>query len=163
MRIIKDEINRASKILADPENLCRHWFIELRRAAQNILYPTIPLNPEVRGKSHWEHIQIAHVRVKKSSESGSGSGSRSRSGTSACGRENPPWAPGGQGKGHNRGPSSGLSSLSVHDASGSSEFPYTGAFYNSVFPCIVDWKIIAGDGNCGFRILSYFLYDNENQ
>ncbi|KAI5678927.1 hypothetical protein M9H77_09877 [Catharanthus roseus] len=166
LRIIKEEIKRASNILADPENLCRHWvrtsyilpcscelfkryqifiplkledfhifwrsleinglsriggqqshdesdlqkqllnfigilqefstqppyeFMELRRATQNILHHIIPLNPEdsvfeaphtvitkgrhkidspKRDKSHWEHIQIAHARMKKSSEFG---------------------------------------------------------------------------------------------
>ncbi|KAI5682918.1 hypothetical protein M9H77_04146 [Catharanthus roseus] len=39
----------------------------------------------------------------------------------------------------------------------------SGAFYNFVYPYIVDWKNVAEVGNYGFRVLSYFLYSNENQ
>ncbi|KAI5671563.1 hypothetical protein M9H77_11927 [Catharanthus roseus] len=39
----------------------------------------------------------------------------------------------------------------------------SGAFYNFVYPCIVDWKNVVGDGNCGFMVLSYFLHDDGNQ
>ncbi|KAI5667736.1 hypothetical protein M9H77_17589 [Catharanthus roseus] len=69
----------------------------------------------------------------------------------------------GSGRGCSKGPSSGLSSLLVQDMPGSREFPYTGAFYNFVYTCIVDGKNVAGDGKCGFRVLSYLLYDDENQ
>ncbi|KAI5650479.1 hypothetical protein M9H77_36484 [Catharanthus roseus] len=37
------------------------------------------------------------------------------------------------------------------------------AFYNFIYPCIADWKNEKGDGNCGFRVLSYLLYEDENQ
>ncbi|KAI5671830.1 hypothetical protein M9H77_12194 [Catharanthus roseus] len=98
--------NEENNILSNVEFSTRppSEFMELRRAAQNILHHVIPLNSEGpvsrappmvinkgrrktdstrRDKSHWEHIQIVHARMKKSSEFGSGSGSGSGPGTSS--------------------------------------------------------------------------------
>lgn len=87
---------------------------------------------------------------------------KNSSGSGSCEKERLPRIPGGRGRGCSRVRSSGLSFVSVEEESVSREFPFSSAFYRYVHPLIENWMNVMGDGNCGFRVLSYFLYSNEH-
>ncbi|KAI5658697.1 hypothetical protein M9H77_27490 [Catharanthus roseus] len=111
-------------------------------------------------------MSIAHQKIQKSSGSvsvsgiGSGSlpGSGSRSGSRRRGRL--PRAPRERGRGCDRGRSS-LSAL-IH-ASPCSTFPYTNAFSAFIYPFISNWKNVIGDENCGYRVVTDFVFGDEHQ
>ncbi|KAI5673748.1 hypothetical protein M9H77_14112 [Catharanthus roseus] len=98
------------------------------RLAKGVLNPVLPEDPGVtltsppevvvtkgqkkknstkRGKSHWEHVSIAHRKIQKSSGSGFGTGSgscpSSGSGSGSRGRGRPLRAPRERGRGCDRG------------------------------------------------------------
>ncbi|KAI5659475.1 hypothetical protein M9H77_28268 [Catharanthus roseus] len=115
-----------------------------------------------KDKSHWEYVSIAHRKIGKSrgSSSGSGSGSGSGSNPSPRGRGRPPRS----GRSRGRGRSSGRSSLStvVSPDSQSMPFFFKNAFPGFMYQFIQNWKNVVGDGNCGFRVVSNFLFGDEN-
>ncbi|KAI5656970.1 hypothetical protein M9H77_25763 [Catharanthus roseus] len=119
-------------------------------------------NSTKRDKSHWEYVSIAHRKIGKSSGSGSGSSSSSSSGSnpSPRGRGRPPHSSRDRG----RGRSSGRSSLSsvVNPDSPSVPFPFNNAFPGFMYEFIRNWKNMGGDVNCGFRVVSNFLFGDEN-
>ncbi|KAI5671718.1 hypothetical protein M9H77_12082 [Catharanthus roseus] len=90
-------------------------------------------------KSHWEYVSITHRKIEKSSGSSSGSGSSSSSGSnpSPRGRGRPPDSP-------------------------PVPFPFNNAFPGFMYQFIKNWKNVVGDGNCGFRVVSNFLFRDEN-
>ncbi|KAI5681423.1 hypothetical protein M9H77_02651 [Catharanthus roseus] len=128
---------------------------EVRRLIKGVIHPMLPDDPSQplsnppetavtkgrrktnstkRDKSHWEYVSIAYRKIGKSRGSGSGSSISLGSGSnpSPRGRGRPPRS----GRSRGRGRSSGRSSLSTVNA--------------------------AGDGNCGFRVVSNFLFGDEN-
>ncbi|KAI5680910.1 hypothetical protein M9H77_02137 [Catharanthus roseus] len=121
-------------------------------------------NSTKRDKSHWEYISIAHRKIGKSS----GSGSRSRSslgsgsGPSPRGRGRLPRSSRGRGRG--RGRNSDRSSLSSvvnrmrHQRHSSS----TQCIFGFIYEFILNRKNVVGDGNCEFRVVSNFLFGDEN-
>ncbi|KAI5658930.1 hypothetical protein M9H77_27723 [Catharanthus roseus] len=119
-------------------------------------------NSTKRDKSHWEYVSIAHKKIGKSSSScsGSGSGSGFGSNPSPRGKGRPPR--GGRSRG--RGRSSGRSSLStvVSPDSPPMPFPFKNAFPGFTYQFIQNWKNIVRDGNCGFRVVSNFLFGDKN-
>ncbi|KAI5664378.1 hypothetical protein M9H77_23701 [Catharanthus roseus] len=120
------------------------------------------INSTKRDKSHWEYVSFAHRKIGKSSGSvsGSGSGSSSGSNSSPRGRGRPPRS----GRSRGRGRSSGRSSLSivVSPDSPSVPFPFKNEFLGFMYQFIQNWKNVVGDGNCGFRVVSNFLFGDEN-
>ncbi|KAI5656938.1 hypothetical protein M9H77_25731 [Catharanthus roseus] len=94
---------------------------------------------------------ISNVR-----EVSSGSGSN----PSPRGRGRPPRS----GRSRGRGCSSGRSSLStvVSPDSPPMPFPFKNAFPGFTYQFIQNWKNVAGDGNCGFKVVSNFLFGDEN-
>ncbi|KAI5649533.1 hypothetical protein M9H77_35538 [Catharanthus roseus] len=156
---------------------------EVRRLIKGVISPVLPedhcqplttpsetaitrgrrkTNSTKRDKSHWEYVSVAHRKIEKSSgsSSGSGSGSGSGFGPSPRGRGRLPH----RGRGRGRGPNSGRSSLScvVNPNAPSTPFPFNNAFLGSIYECILNWKNVVGDGNCGFRAVSNFLFGDEN-
>ncbi|KAI5664573.1 hypothetical protein M9H77_23896 [Catharanthus roseus] len=119
-------------------------------------------NSTKRDKSHWEYVSIAHTKIGKSNGSGSGSGSSSGSGSNSSprGRGRPPLS--GRSKG--RGRSSGRSSLSIvlNPDSLPVPFPFKNTFPRFMYQFIQNWNNVVGDGNCGFRVVSNFLFGDEN-
>ncbi|KAI5683492.1 hypothetical protein M9H77_04720 [Catharanthus roseus] len=115
-----------------------------------------------RDKSHWEYVSIAHRKIGKSNSSGSGSSSCSgfESNPSPRGRGRPPRS----GRSRGRGRSSGRSSLSTVVSSDSPPvpFPFKNAFTGCMYQFIQNWNNVVGDGNCGFRVVSNFLFGDEN-
>ncbi|KAI5647998.1 hypothetical protein M9H77_34003 [Catharanthus roseus] len=107
-----------------------------------------------RDKSHWEYVSIARKKIEKSSGSGSGSNPSPR------GRGRPPRSS----RSRRRGRSSGRSSLSIVISPDSPPvpFPFKNAFPGFTYQFIQNWKNVAGDGNCGFRVVSNFLFGDEN-
>ncbi|KAI5654725.1 hypothetical protein M9H77_31912 [Catharanthus roseus] len=92
-------------------------------------------NPTKRDKSHWEYVSIAHRKKGKSSGLGfrSDSGSGSGSNSSPRGRDKPPLS-----------------------------FPFNNAFSGFMCEFIQKWKNVVGEGNCRFRVVSNFLFGDEN-
>ncbi|KAI5648930.1 hypothetical protein M9H77_34935 [Catharanthus roseus] len=145
---------------------------EVRRLIKDVIHPVLPdtavtkgrqkTNSTKRDKSHWEYVSIAHRKIGKSSGSGSGFGSGSGSGSnpSPSGRDRPPRS----GRSRGRGRSSGRSSLSTVVSPDSSPvpFPFKNAFPGFMYQFIQKWKNVVGDGNCGFRVVSNFLFGDEN-
>ncbi|KAI5667406.1 hypothetical protein M9H77_17259 [Catharanthus roseus] len=156
---------------------------EVRRLIKGVIYPMLPDDPcqplstppeaavtkgrrktnsTKKDKSHWEYVSIAHRKIGKSIGSGSRSGSGSGSGSnpSSRGRGRPPRS----GRGRGRGRSSGRSSLSsvVNLDSPSVSFPFNNAFRRFMYGFIQNWKNVVGDGNCEFRVVSNFLFGDEN-
>ncbi|KAI5671218.1 hypothetical protein M9H77_11582 [Catharanthus roseus] len=145
---------------------------ECRRLMKRILCPVLPEDPYAlltsppehtitkgrretnstkRDKSYWKHISIAHRKIGKSSGSGSGSNSR--------GRGRLLWVPRGRG----RGRSSRRNSLSsIVNPCTPVTFPYIDAFPRFTYEFIHSWKNVVGDGNCGFRVVTNFLFGDEN-
>ncbi|KAI5674258.1 hypothetical protein M9H77_14622 [Catharanthus roseus] len=119
-------------------------------------------NSTKRDKSHWEYVSIAHRKIEKSCGSGSRSGSGSGSGSNPSPRRRgrPPCS----GRSRGRGPSSGRSSSStiVSPDSPPVPFPFKNAFPVFMYQFIQNWKTVVGDGNCGFKIVSNFLFGDEN-
>ncbi|KAI5654349.1 hypothetical protein M9H77_31536 [Catharanthus roseus] len=118
------------------------------------------MNSTKRDKSHWKYVSIAHRKIGKSSGSSSGSGSGSGSNLSPRGRGRPPRSS----RGRSRGCSSGRSSLStvVSPDSPPMSFSFNNAFPGFTYQFIQNWKNVVGDGNCGFRVVSNFLFGDEN-
>ncbi|KAI5658921.1 hypothetical protein M9H77_27714 [Catharanthus roseus] len=149
---------------------------ELRKARQMVEEPGTIVNPPEtavtkgrrktnstkRDKSHWEYISIAHRKIGKSSGSSSGSGSGSGSGSNHSPRGR--GRPSRSGRSRGRGRSSGRSSLStvVSPDSPPLPFPFKNAFPVFMYQFIENWKNVVGDGNCGFRVVSNFLFGDEN-
>ncbi|KAI5667699.1 hypothetical protein M9H77_17552 [Catharanthus roseus] len=81
--------------------------------------------------------------------------------TKALLRGRPPRAPRGKG---GRGCSPGRSSLSsVIDPTPCSTCPYTDAFPTFIYPLIENWNNVIGDGNCGYRVVTDFVFGDEHQ
>ncbi|KAI5668789.1 hypothetical protein M9H77_18642 [Catharanthus roseus] len=156
---------------------------EVRRLIKGVIHPVLPddlcqplltppettitkgrwkMNSTKRDKSHWEYVSISHRKIGKSRGSGSefGSGSGSGSNHSPRGRGRPPRSVRSRG----RGRSSGRSSLStiVSPDSPTVPFPFKNAFPGFMYQFIQNWKNVVGDGNCGFRIVSNFLFRDKN-
>ncbi|KAI5669376.1 hypothetical protein M9H77_19229 [Catharanthus roseus] len=156
---------------------------EVRRLIKGIIHPTLPDDPcqplstpsetavtkgrrktnsTKRDKSHWEYVSIAHRKIGKSSGLGSGSSSGSGSGSnpSPRGRGRPPRS----GRSSGRGRSSSRSSLSTVVCPNSPPVPFSfkNAFPGFMYQFIRNWKNVVGDGNCGFRVVSNFLFGDEN-
>ncbi|KAI5682029.1 hypothetical protein M9H77_03257 [Catharanthus roseus] len=129
---------------------------EVRRVIKGVIH--------LVDKFHWKYVSIAHKKIGESSVSGSGSGSDSGSGSgsnpSPHGRGRPPRSD----RGRRRGRSSGRSSLSSVVSSDSPPvlFPFNNAFPRFMYQFIQNWKNVVGDGNCGFRVVSNFLFGNKN-
>ncbi|KAI5650135.1 hypothetical protein M9H77_36140 [Catharanthus roseus] len=108
--------------------------------------------------------KISMSPISKSRGSSSGSGNGSGSGSGSCpiprGRSRPPRSGRGRGRGRNSGRSS-VSSVVNPDAP-SMPFPFNNAFPGFIYEFILNWKNVSGDGNCGFRIVSNFLFRDEN-
>ncbi|KAI5681920.1 hypothetical protein M9H77_03148 [Catharanthus roseus] len=122
---------------------------EMRRLAKGVLNPVLPKD-----------------RIQKSSGSVSSSGTGSESlsgsgfGSGSHGRGRPPRAPRERGRGRD----SGRSNLSTEKhASPCSTFPYTNAFPAFIYPFISNWMNVIGDGNCGYRVVAYFVFGDEHQ
>ncbi|KAI5652407.1 hypothetical protein M9H77_29594 [Catharanthus roseus] len=116
-------------------------------------------NSTKRDKSYWEHVSIAHRKIRKSSGSGlaSGSGSDSGSGSISRGRGRPPRVPRGRG----RGCSSGRSSLSsVVNTCIPVTFPYIDTFSRFIYEFIHNWKNVVGDGIGSTTVVP--LYSNSH-
>ncbi|KAI5675619.1 hypothetical protein M9H77_06569 [Catharanthus roseus] len=149
---------------------------ELKKTRQMVEEPDTAINPSEaavtkgrrkanstkRDKSHWEYVSIAHRKIGKSSDSSSGSGSGSGSGSDSNprGRGRPLCSSRSRG----RVRSSGRSSLStvVSPDSPLVPFPFKNAFPMFMCQFIQNWKNVVGDGNCGFRVVSNFLFGDEN-
>ncbi|KAI5663523.1 hypothetical protein M9H77_22846 [Catharanthus roseus] len=118
------------------------------------------------GKERTFCVEVVAINVSrkigKSSGSGSGSSSDSSSGfnPSPRGRGRPPR----NGRGRGRGPSNGRSSLSsvVSPNSLPVPFPFNNAFPGFMYQFIQNWRNVVRDGNCGFRVVSNFLFGDEN-
>ncbi|KAI5650614.1 hypothetical protein M9H77_36619 [Catharanthus roseus] len=91
-----------------------------------------------RDKSQWEYVSVAYRKI----ENGSGSGY----GPSPRGRGRPPRSSRGRGRGH----------------APSTPFPSNNAFLGFIYEFILNWNNVVGDGNCGFRVVSNFLFWDEN-
>ncbi|KAI5675696.1 hypothetical protein M9H77_06646 [Catharanthus roseus] len=119
-------------------------------------------NSTKRDKSHWEYVSIAHRKIGKSSGSSSGSGSGSGLGSnpSLHGRGRPSRS----GRSRGRGRSSGRSRLSTVVSPDSPPVPFffKKAFSGFTYQFIQNWNNVIGDGNCGFRIVSNFLFGDKN-
>ncbi|KAI5666018.1 hypothetical protein M9H77_15871 [Catharanthus roseus] len=103
--------------------------------------------------------QMVEEPGRKSNDLGFGSGNGSGSNPSPRGRGRPPRS----GRGRGRGRSSGRSSLlSVNPDSLSVPFPFNNAFPGFMYKFIQNWKNMVGDGNCGFRVVSNFLFGDED-
>ncbi|KAI5669306.1 hypothetical protein M9H77_19159 [Catharanthus roseus] len=156
---------------------------EVRRLIKGVIHPVLPDDPcqplstppEIavtkgrrktnstkRDKSHWEYVSIAYKKIGNSSGSGSGSGSSSGFGSNPSPRRRDRPPRGGRGRGRRR--SSGRSSLStvVSPDSPPVPFPFKNAFPGFTYQFIQNWKNVVGDGNCGFRVVSNFLFGDEN-
>ncbi|KAI5659039.1 hypothetical protein M9H77_27832 [Catharanthus roseus] len=98
-------------------------------------------------------------KIGKSNGSGSAS-SGSDSNPSPRGKGRSPRSSRSRG----RGCSSGRSSLStvVSPDSPPVPFPFKNAFLGFMYQFIQNWKNVVGDGNCGFRVVSNFLFGDEN-
>ncbi|KAI5649673.1 hypothetical protein M9H77_35678 [Catharanthus roseus] len=107
-----------------------------------------------------DELKKARQMVEEPSSSGSGSGSGSGSNPSPHGRGLPPRS----GKSKGRGRSSDRLSLStgVSPDSLPVPFPFKNAFPGFMYQFIQNWKNVVGDGNCGFRVVSNFLFGDEN-
>ncbi|KAI5674470.1 hypothetical protein M9H77_14834 [Catharanthus roseus] len=119
-------------------------------------------NSTKRDKSHWEYVSIAHRKIEKSSGSGSTSDSGSGFGSNPSPRGRGRLSRSGRSRG--RGRSSGRSSLStvVSPDSPPVPFPFKNAFPGFTYQFIQNWKNVVGDGNCSFRVVSNFLFGDEN-
>ncbi|KAI5676604.1 hypothetical protein M9H77_07554 [Catharanthus roseus] len=119
-------------------------------------------NSRKRDKFHLEYVSITDRKIGKSSGSGSGSGSSLGSGSSPSPRER--GRPPRSGKGRDRGRNSCRSSLSsvVNLDAPSTPFQFNNAFPGFMYDFIQNWKNVVGDGNCGFRVVSNFLFGDEN-
>ncbi|KAI5665011.1 hypothetical protein M9H77_24334 [Catharanthus roseus] len=87
-------------------------------------------------------------------------GSRSGSNPSPRGRGRPSHS----GRSRGRGRSSGRSSLStvISPDSPPVPFPFKNTFLGFMYQFIQNWKNVVGDGNCDFRVVSNFLFGDEN-
>ncbi|KAI5648069.1 hypothetical protein M9H77_34074 [Catharanthus roseus] len=107
---------------------------------------------------------ISNVREedRKSSGSGFGSGSGLRSGSNPSPRGR--GRPSRSDKSRDRGRSSSRSSLSIVVSPDSPPvpFPFKNAFPEFMCQFIQNWKNVVGDGNCRFRVVSNFLFGDEN-
>ncbi|KAI5680538.1 hypothetical protein M9H77_01765 [Catharanthus roseus] len=82
------------------------------------------------------------------------------SGSGFRGRWRPPQAPRARGRGRSRG----RSNLSfVINLSPCSTFPYTDAFPTFIYPFIENWKNVISDGNCGYWVVTDFVFGDEHQ
>ncbi|KAI5658900.1 hypothetical protein M9H77_27693 [Catharanthus roseus] len=156
---------------------------EVRRLIKGVIFPVLPEDPchplttspktaikkgrrktnsTKRDKSNLEYVSVAHRRIGKSSGSGSGSGSGLGFGPSPRGRGRPPRS--GRGRGRGRGRNSGRSSLSSVEKldAPSTPFPFNNAFSGFIYEFILNWKNVVGNGNCRFRVVSKFLFGDEN-
>ncbi|KAI5673933.1 hypothetical protein M9H77_14297 [Catharanthus roseus] len=123
---------------------------EVRRLIKGVIHPMLPDDLS----------QPLKIGKSSGSVSGSGSGSGSGSNPSPRGRGRPP--PSGRSRG--RGRSSGKSSLSTIVSPDSPPVPFLfkNAFSGFTYQFIQNWKNVVGDGNCGFRVVSNFLFGEEN-
>ncbi|KAI5662571.1 hypothetical protein M9H77_21894 [Catharanthus roseus] len=114
----------------------------------------------LKGISLTENTSPSHIGKSSSSGSGSGSSSGSGSNPSPRGRGRPPRS--GRSRGRER--SSGRSSLSTVVSPDSPPVPFIfkNAFSGFMYQFIHNWKNVVGDGNCSFRIVSNFLFGDEN-
>ncbi|KAI5659482.1 hypothetical protein M9H77_28275 [Catharanthus roseus] len=152
---------------------------EVRRLIKGVIHPVLPDDPSQplsnppetaitkgrrktnstkRDKSHWEYVSIAHRKIGKSSGSGSGSGSSSGS------RSNP--SPRGRLVAVGVGAKDVVVVNQVYQPlypdSPPVPFPLKNAFPGFTYQFIQNWKNVAEDGNCGFRVVSNFLFGDEN-
>ncbi|KAI5680831.1 hypothetical protein M9H77_02058 [Catharanthus roseus] len=130
-----------------------------------VIHPVLPddlSQPLSKPPETAEYVSIAHRKIGKSSDSGSGSGSGSgsRSNPSPRGRGRPPRSCRSRGRGRSNGRLS-LSTV-VSPDSPPVPFPFKNAFPGFTYQFIQNWKNVAGDGNCGFRVVSNFLFGDEN-
>ncbi|KAI5661761.1 hypothetical protein M9H77_21084 [Catharanthus roseus] len=129
---------------------------KVRRLIKGVIHPVLSDDP-------------CQPKIGKSSGSGSGSGSDSGSGSnpSPRGRGRPPRGRGRPprgGRSRGRGRSSGRSSLSTIVSPDSPPVPFLfkNAFPEFTYQFIQNWKNVVGDGNCGFRVVSNFLFGDQN-
>ncbi|KAI5671962.1 hypothetical protein M9H77_12326 [Catharanthus roseus] len=156
------EVRRLTKgviYLVLPDDPCQPLSIPLETAVTKGRRKT---NSTKKDKSHWEYISITHRKIGKSSGScsGSSSGSGSDSNPNPRGRGRPPRS----GRGRGRGRSSGRSSLSsvVNPDSPSVPFPFNNVFPGFMYEFIQNWKNVVVDSNCGFSVVSNFLFGVVN-
>ncbi|KAI5670497.1 hypothetical protein M9H77_10861 [Catharanthus roseus] len=151
---------------------------EVRRLIKGVIHLVLPDNPSQplsnplvttvtkgqrrtnstkRDKSRWEYVSIAHRKIGKSSGLGSRSGSGSGSGSnpSPRGRGRPPRSRRSRGSGR-----SSLSTIVSRDSPPVS--PFKNAFLRFTYQFIQNWKNVIGYGNCGFRVVSNFLFGDES-
>ncbi|KAI5658969.1 hypothetical protein M9H77_27762 [Catharanthus roseus] len=107
-----------------------------------------------------DELKKAYQMVEEPDSSGSGSGLGSGFNPSPRGRGRPHRS----GRSRGRGCSSGRSSLStvVSPDSPPVPFPFKNAFPVFMYQFIQNWKNVVGDGNCDFRVVSNFLFGDEN-
>ncbi|KAI5668526.1 hypothetical protein M9H77_18379 [Catharanthus roseus] len=145
LKKIMDELKKAREMVEEPGSNCLHY---LRKSHG------LPCACELvhRDKSHWEYFSVAHRNIGKPSglSSGSRSGLDSGSGPSPRGRDRPPCSGRGRGRGL------------VNPDAPSTPFPFNNAFLGLIYEFILNWKSVVGDGNCGFRVVSNFLFGDEN-
>ncbi|KAI5663731.1 hypothetical protein M9H77_23054 [Catharanthus roseus] len=150
-----DELKNACQMVEEPGTVVKPLETVVTKGRRKT-------NSTKRDKSHWEYVSIAHRKIGKSSGLGSGSVSGSGSGSNPRprGRGRPPRS----GRSRGRGRSVGRSSLStvVSPDSPPVPFPFENAFPGFTYQFIQNWKNVVGDGNCGFRVVSNFLFGDEN-
>ncbi|KAI5654229.1 hypothetical protein M9H77_31416 [Catharanthus roseus] len=146
---------------------------EVRRLINGAIHPVLPEDPcqplstppetavtKGRRKTNSTKRDKSHGEYSSNSSSRSGSDSGSGSNPSPRGRSRPSRS----GRSRGRGRSSGRSSLStvVSPDSPPVPFPFKNAFPGFMYQFIQNWKNVVGDGNCGFRVVSNFLFRDEN-
>ncbi|KAI5658169.1 hypothetical protein M9H77_26962 [Catharanthus roseus] len=145
---------------------------EVRRLLKGVIHPVLPDDPcqplstppetaVTKGRRKTNSTK-RDKKIGKSSTSGSGSGSDSGSGSnpSPRGRGRPPRSSKSRGRGRSSGRSSLLTIVSPD--SPPVPFPFKNAFPVFMYQFIQNWKNVVGDGNCGFRVVSNFLFGDEN-
>ncbi|KAI5677080.1 hypothetical protein M9H77_08030 [Catharanthus roseus] len=141
LKKIMDELKKARQMIEEPGTLST---------------PPPPPPPETAVTKGRRKTNSTKRDKKIGKSSGSGSGSN----PSPRGRGRPPRTDRGRGRGRSNGRSS-LSSV-VNLDSLSVPFPFNNAFPWFMYEFIQNWKNVVGDGNCGFKVVSNFLFGDEN-
>ncbi|KAI5654366.1 hypothetical protein M9H77_31553 [Catharanthus roseus] len=133
----------------------------VRRLIKGVIHPVLsddpsqPLSIPPRDRSHEGTTEDEFHQKGKISL-----GIRSRSNPSPRGRGRPSRS----GRSRGSGRSSGRLSLSIVVSPDSPPvpFPFKNAFPGFTYRFIQNWKNVVRDGNCGFQVVSNFLFGDEN-
>ncbi|KAI5647862.1 hypothetical protein M9H77_33867 [Catharanthus roseus] len=134
---------------------------KVRRLIKGVIHPMLPDDP-CQPLSTPPETTVTKGRRKMNSikRDKSLTGNTSGSNLSPRGRGSPPRS----GRSRGRGRSSGRSSLLTVVSPDSLPVPFLfkNAFPGFMYQFIQNWKNVVGDGNCGFRVVSKFLFGDEN-